>query len=276
MPLPHRLLYLLPAFVLIGFAAPCSAMKVAELAAKTFVRRALENPSSPSSVISFYYGVDYDSEDGRQALRRGVDIRPMEALWYGGGPEYDKLCEPFAPVVREAGHSKLEGNQWEGSVSGTVAQMLLCDQLSRNIFRGTKEAFAYDETSLVHARALVSQILDLNDASSAPLIGEVYPPFMANVVTALMHSEDSNDHTNAVSLLNHAKDTTSDLLQDWWDNHMVFEMEHKRVIDRFGRYPHRNGAKGRESTDEEKAWLADTANLPLWALSQLPGPVEEC
>jgi uncharacterized protein (DUF924 family) len=244
------------------------AMQVSKFAAKDFVKRCMQSPRQPSSVLSFFYGVDCHGTDGQNKLREGSCIQPMASLWYLGGPEYDKLCAPFAPVVREAGRGELVGDEWEGTVDGVVAQLVLCDQLSRNAFRGTSEAFEYDETALKHARVLTDKVLDL--PQQKPLSGEVCPPYLASIVTALMHSEAKDDHGNAISLLNHAKETTSEELEGWWDGQIKFEIDHKQVIDQFGRYPHRNLAKGRENTKEEEAWLADVDNLPGWAKSQLP------
>jgi uncharacterized protein (DUF924 family) len=268
-------------FVLLAFdpaATAVFAMQVSELAAKPFVQRALRNPALPSSVLSFFYGVDVDSDEGRRQLRSGTSVREMESLWYGGGPKYDQLCQPFAPVVRDAGQRKLVGCQWE-DVNGAVAQLILCDQLSRNIFRGSSEAFAYDPTALEHARSLTSLVLDRDTSNDndqeTKLCGELYPPFLSNVVTALMHSEDPSDHANAVDLLEYAKSNTAESLWDWWDNQTEFELQHKVIIDQFGRYPHRNKAHGRESTPEETKWLDDVENLPPWARSQLPGDVAE-
>ena len=244
-----------------------TAMQVSKFAAEDFVKRCMQSPRSPSSVLSFFYGVDCHGTDGQKELREGSCIQPMSSLWYVGGPEYDKLCAPFAPVIREAGQGELVGDEWETTVDGIVAQLVLCDQLSRNAFRGTSEAFEYDETALKHARILTNKVLER--PQQVPLSGEICPPYLTNIVTALMHSEAKDDHGNAIALLNHAKETTPAALQGWWDGQIKFELDHKQVIDQFGRYPHRNLAKGRENTKEEEAWLADVDNLPGWAKSQL-------
>ena len=261
----------------------CSALQVGEFASKAFVQRALRSPNTPSAVISFFYGVDYydesleKSRNAIQELRDGSCIGPMSSLWYGGGPEYDKLCHPFGSLVRQAGGDELVDEPWQSTVDGVIAQLVLCDQLSRNIFRGTSEAFAYDQASLQHSRTLTATILGgtLAGAAASPtLTGEVYPPFLASTVTALMHSEQVQDHENALSLLDFAQESTPESLTDFWKQVRSMEEEHKSVVDRFGRYPHRNLAKGRESTAQEEAWLADVENLPGWALSQLPQKAE--
>ena len=84
---------------------------------------------------------------------------------------------------------------------------------------------------------------------------------------ALMHSESLRDHETCIELLERAKEISPNL-QEWWNYQQEFEMNHKNVIDRFGRYPHRNILMKRESSEEERIWLADTDNLPGWAKSQ--------
>lgn len=274
----YRIIFLISS----SLAMLCAALQVGEFASKAFVQRALRSPNTPSAVISFFYGIDYFGEsleknNAIQELRDGSCIGPMSSLWYGGGPEYDELCSPFGSLVRQAGRGELVDEPWQSTVDGVIAQLVLCDQLSRNIFRGTSEAFAYDQASLQHARTLTATMLGgtLAGAAAAPtLTGEVYPPFLASTVTALMHSEQVQDHENALSLVEYAQESTPESLTDFWKQVRSFEEEHKNVVDRFGRYPHRNLAKGRESTAEEEAWLADVENLPGWALSQLPQKAE--
>lgn len=253
------------------------AWSVSEFASKAFVKSAMRNPCSPASVLSFFYGVDYFTKDDVAELESGRCLHRVTGLWYSGGPDYDALCAPFAPAVRKAGRRELTGREWEATVDGAVAQLVLCDQLSRNAFRGQREAFQYDDVAVHHANKLTSAVLVEEDSGASSretatpmLVGTVYPPYIASVVTALMHSEEKEDHDDALRLIDHAKQATSETMQNFWKSQEHFELEHKSVIDRFGRYPHRNYLKGRANTAEEEAWLADDENLPGWAKSQLP------
>jgi uncharacterized protein (DUF924 family) len=149
-----------------------------------------------------------------------------------------------------------------------MATMLLCDQISRQIFRGTTEAFAYDAPALESARTLAQAVLSKDDCP-VDLAGEFYAPYLSFMVVACMHSESIDDHDLALKLLTYAAANTPTDLSGWWKYQTQFELEHKAVVDRFGRYPHRNAVKGRSSTPEELEWLADTENLPGWAKSQI-------
>mmetsp|Transcript_5541 Transcript_5541/g.7285 ORF Transcript_5541/g.7285 Transcript_5541/m.7285 type:complete len:280 (+) Transcript_5541:13-852(+) len=256
---------------------------VQEFLSRECVKRSMHRSTkTPQCVLSFFYGVDFESvNDVSEKLEQGKALREMSPLWFGsGGGEYDKSCTNFQGLVRLAGNKQLTAPEWQTSVDGLCAQLILCDQLSRNAFRGTKEAFAYDDTALEYANILTNHIFknDKDDNKTRmSLRGNVYPPYVSNIIMALMHSEDIENHSSALKLLSVAPNMSSSSsssppsdssLQQWWSNQKESEMEHKRVIDRFGRYPHRNKLKGRISTSEEEKWLADKENLPRWAKSQ--------
>lgn len=241
------------------------AFSLPEFASQSFVQHALTTPERYESVLSFYFGVNYDDSDGKykEELRNGQNlINKMSNLWFGGGPEYNKLCQSFVPVIRKAGTKQLD---WIDSVDSLMAKIVLCDQLSRNAFKGTAEAFAYDEMALEMAKQMTTIALS-TESSSSNLSGEVYPSYYAIIILPFMHSESKQIHMDAVKLIEHAKENSPET-NDFWDLQLNFELEHKKVIDRFGRFPHRNKAKGRVSTPEELEWLADTENLPGWAKS---------
>lgn len=190
----------------------------------------------------------------------------MQAFWFAGGESYDKLCLPFCPVIRDAGTQQLPRDFWNTCVDGKVSLLILCDQLSRNCFRGCDEAFAYDDVAVKIAQSLAKCNILQEEESS--LEGEFYPPYASFVVMALMHSECLEDHETCLKVLEWAR-KQSPQLEAWWSNQRHYELEHKKVIDEFGRYPYRNKKKGRKSTQQELEWLAKEDELPVWAKSQL-------
>eukprot|EP00978_Attheya_sp_CCMP212_P012648 scaffold31649_cov53-Attheya_sp.AAC.3 len=201
-------------------------------------------------------------------LRDTSTVIKMQPFWFGSSKEYDMLCQPFTNCIRAAGENALSTDDdilWE-SVDGKIARVILCDQLSRNCFRGTDEAFAYDDTSLLLARELtsktISETYNRDDSS-----GEIYPSYISVLVTTLMHSEDLVDHENNLKLVEWGAENAPQTPQ-LWNGLRKFELEHKMVIDQFGRYPHRNSKKGRENTSEEEKWLSNVDDLPVWAKSQ--------
>jgi uncharacterized protein (DUF924 family) len=205
-----------------------------------------------------YQGFDIMSEDAKDTLNSGSYVQEMQPLWFGGGPDYDKLCQKFIPTVRDGGKGLLQTDNeynWD-NVDGKLAKLILFDQISRNAFRGTDEAFEYDTLSLEIARELAAKSL-----SDEPSFFASYNFFL---VVALMHSENLEDHQLGAQCIDKAKLACSGIQ---WESTRKFLLEHTEVIDLFGRYPHRNKKKGRESTKEEVDWLK-SENVPGWAKSQ--------
>ncbi len=126
---------------------------------------------------------------------------------------------------------------WRTTPEGRLAEILVLDQFSRNVYRDTARAFAQDALALALAQELVASGQD----RSLPLAQRsfAYMPYM--------HSESALVHAQAVELFS----------QPGLEGTLRFELRHKEIIDRFGRYPHRNGLLGRESSPEELAFLTE-------------------
>ena len=232
-------------------------------------------------------GVDYHENNHVQEMKQGTCVESMIPFWYAGGDAYDALCkEHFSNVIRSVGkgdfgREEAEENNWQKTVDGHMAQILLFDQLSRNAFRGNDEAFACDEKATTLARKMSKglitscrteedRIKQKTNGITIPALleGEVYPPYLQFITLPLMHSESKDDHELALKMVYVSLSVAPNTLVETFQKVKAMELEHKSVIDRFGRYPHRNKNLGRESTPEELEWLADKEKLPAWALSQ--------
>ena len=125
---------------------------------------------------------------------------------------------------------------WRTTPEGRLAEVLVLDQFSRNVYRDTPQAFAQDALALALAQELVASGQD----RSLPLAQRsfTYMPYM--------HSESAVVHAQAIDLFS----------QPGMEDTLRFELRHKDIIDRFGRYPHRNALLGRISTPEELAFLS--------------------
>lgn len=225
---------------------------------------------TPREVLSFWFGPG-NYWDAAKMSSPGTALATQNPLWWGMRADFsgklsqdekaavDESCRAYAEVIRACGRGELVGPMWE-SPDGIYAQMLLCDQLSRNSFRGTAEAFAYDAQGAKLARKIFDNRL--------------YEDFEIGHFTFLLtpgqHSESPDDHEIMVQLIAFMKDKfgVDNPVTKGLESHVN---DHKVVIDLFGRYPHRNEALGRENTPEEAAWLGDYDNLPGWARSQM-GP----
>ena len=126
---------------------------------------------------------------------------------------------------------------WRATAEGRLAEIIVLDQFSRNVYRDTPRAFAQDALALVLAQELVASGQDCSLPEAQRVFA--YMPYM--------HSESALVHTQAVELFTQLGN----------DNNLSFELRHKAIIDRFGRYPHRNAILGRTSSTEELAFLAE-------------------
>lgn len=157
-------------------------------------------------------------------------------LWWVADPDFDALVrERFQAVLAQAALGELYG--WRRTPEGRLAEVIVLDQFSRNIHRGTPAAFAQDGLALVLAQ----------EAVAAGALAALSPEQRSFLLLPYMHSESRLIHVQAERLYaEHAPAGNHD-----------FELRHKAIIDRFGRYPHRNAILGRDSTAEEIAFLAE-------------------
>lgn len=144
-----------------------------------------------------------------------------------------KIGERFKETHDKAAQGELSA--WRETTEGRLAEIIVLDQFSRNIYRDSLKAFSYDEMSLALAEEAVA--LGLDKALPPTQRAFLYMPYM--------HSESLPIHEKAVQLFS----------QDGLDANLDFELKHKVIIQRFGRYPHRNAILGRESSEEELAFL---------------------
>jgi uncharacterized protein (DUF924 family) len=156
------------------------------------------------------------------------------AEWYQKDDALDQLIsERFGELHAEARQAELFG--WRNNIEGRLAEIIVLDQFSRNIFRDRAEAFSTDALAL----ALAQETIASNKT------GKLDSSHRAFLYLPYMHSESRRIHKLAVGLFS----------EPGMENNLDFENKHKAIIDRFGRYPHRNKILGRVSTQEEVQFL---------------------
>ncbi len=182
---------------------------------------------SEHPILEFWFGTI--AEDGSVSS----DTRKR---WWTKSPAFDDLCrEQFEAELLAAAAGQREA--LKQSLRGSLAFILLCDQISRNIYRDKPESFATDPLALAVSKQLIESARDK----------QLTPVERSFAYMPLMHSEDP-----AVQELSIEKFT--ELQQAGHDN-LEFAIRHKAIIDRFGRFPHRNAILGRTSSSEELAFL---------------------
>jgi len=154
--------------------------------------------------------------------------------WWTADPEFDRrLAARFGELLARAAAGELFG--WRATVRGRLAEILVLDQFSRNIHRDTPRAFAQDGMALALAQ----------EAVAAGALAALEPVERAFLLLPYMHSESRAIHLRAEALYREFAPKEN------YD----FELRHKAIVDRFGRYPHRNAILGRDSTAEELEFL---------------------
>lgn len=170
----------------------------------------------PDTVLTFWF----EETDPRQ--------------WWKVTPDFDVLItQRFGELLAMASQEGLP--HWRTHARGALAEIIVLDQFSRNVHRGTAAAFANDERALALAQAAI-------EAGFPPQLPPVQRAFM---YLPYMHSESVAMHERALVLFS----------EPGLEPNLAAEIRHKAIIDRFGRYPHRNAALGRASTEAEVAFL---------------------
>lgn len=160
------------------------------------------------------------------------DLEPKQ--WWVKDLELDRLIiDRFSKVHDRAARCEL--SDWRKSAAGRLAEIIILDQFSRNMFRGLPRSFAYDAMALVLSQEAIA-------AGADQLLSPVERNF---IYMPFMHSESLQIHEDAVELFR----------RNGQQSNFDYELKHKAIIEKFGRYPHRNAILGRESTAEEIDFL---------------------
>lgn len=158
---------------------------------------------------------------------------------FNGGEEVDnQVREKFLRIYEDATRGKL--NHWKNTPEGSLALILVLDQFSRNMFRGSSKSFEFDHLARQVAERAIEMNFDLEHEIERR--GFYYLPFM--------HSENPRDQARCVELI-------STRLGENGRQTLVHAKVHEYIINEFGRFPYRNEALNRITSDKESAWLEE-------------------
>jgi uncharacterized protein (DUF924 family) len=190
---------------------------------------------SAEDVLDFWFGP-------LDANGRASDEKT--AQWWKKSPEFDaEVRERFGALHEAIAKGQHEG--WRETARGTLAYIIVLDQFSRNMFRDTPRAFETDPRALAAAEAGVERGFDRELALAER--GFFYMPYM--------HSEDRQAQARCVDLFTDFVATAPEAEREKLSNHVKYAKAHQDIVDRFGRFPHRNNIIGRPSTADEVAFL---------------------
>jgi uncharacterized protein (DUF924 family) len=186
----------------------------------------------PEDVLHFWLGAPGDPP-----------LRNSER-WFAKDPAFDAECaERFGPTIEAAARGQLA--EWRRTPRGRLALVIVLDQLPRNVFRDTPRAFAQDAL----ARDVVLEAMTAGDER---VLSPIERSFL---YMPLMHAEDVGLQHRCVAAFGRLAAEAPADLKKYLENCLDFARRHEEIVERFGRFPHRNRILGRASTGEEERFL---------------------
>jgi uncharacterized protein (DUF924 family) len=190
-------------------------------------------------LLTFWLGEQSDSQQDQLSA-----IKRASRRWFSSTPALDaQIKDLYEPLIHAAAMGELQ--TWRDTPQGRLALIVLLDQFPRNIYRGTAQAFAYDPLALD---------ITLETIVSCPAVFSLFE--RAALYMPLQHSEDLQVQQHGVSCYTALTSAAPDT--EWRDFLLGFEnsaRQHCDIIQRFGRFPHRNAVLARESSNEEREYL---------------------
>ena len=204
-----------------------------------------KNQVNSPSLDSNHIDLSHLNVDARAVLAFWFD-KDNKPYWFEQNDEFDqKIKAHFYKIWQAAkqgdcvtwriAEAPTDCNSSITALAGRLAEIIVLDQFSRNLYRNQAQAFAQDSMALVLAQEIVLQ----------PHFHTLPMAWRKFAIMPFMHSESFMIHKRYMPLFEKLEDTVT----------LDFEQQHKDIIEQFGRYPHRNNMLDRESTDEEKAFL---------------------
>lgn len=199
----------------------------------------INSVADPEDVLGFWFA---DAETGPEAIAR------RNQIWFQGGAPFDRECtKRFAATLASASSGELDS--WLESPRTRLALIVLLDQFSRNVYRGTTAAYQQDARALA---ACTEGIEKGHDRQLSPIERTFF-------YLPMEHAEDRRvQHLSVQHFEALAVEAPEELRAQLLAN-AGYARQHRDIIERFGRFPHRNAVLGRACTADEDAYLADDA-----------------
>lgn len=189
---------------------------------------------TPEAILDFWFGPP------------SPDPFADGARWWRKDPAFDaEIAARFGPALDALGRGELDA--WRDAPRSCLAFIVLADQMSRNARRGTAAAFADDARALEACERGIDRGLDRG----------LGPAERAFFYMPRMHAEDLATQDRGIIAFATLAEESPEALRPHVFDSILFAVKHRKVIARFGRFPHRNAMLGRPSTDEEIAFLAE-------------------
>lgn len=199
----------------------------------SFIACSAQAEKTPDTILNYWFG-DQNEEYPYEKSK----------IWFGGGSDVDReIRDRFEYLLFKAKNNELE--HWKKTPRGRLALIILVDQFTRNIYRGTAEAFAFD---------FIAQELTLEGLAKGEDL-KLSPIERAFFYLPLEHSEEIALQKLSIAKFNTLEDDSPQSLKTIFESYADYALKHYEIIDKFGRFPHRNAILGRESTIDELEFL---------------------
>ena len=193
-------------------------------------------PDGARQVLEFWFG---------EATRSAEALGGQSARWFAKDEGFDEeIRRRFGELPGEAAAGAFD--HWRTTARGSLALVLVLDQLPRNLYRGDSRAFAYDALALDTALHALERGFDQ----------ALHPVEASFLYMPLEHAEDGDLQARCVSLFESLVDDAPENLSEYLARSLDYAERHRRIVARFGRFPHRNKVLGRASNEEEDEYLA--------------------
>ena len=194
-----------------------------------------------ANILKFWFGEDRTNP---------LAVKAREKLWYSGGEEVDdEIRSRFGESFSRACDETLL--HWCESADGSLALVILLDQFSRNLNRGTVHAYSQDSLS----RAVAKRAINSGHDTQLTVIERIF------LLHPFHHSESMLDQDFACIRLNELSNEVHNGWEKWIESTHVWFHGHRNIVKQFGRFPHRNMVLGRKSTKEEEEYLKDSSQF---------------
>ena len=195
--------------------------------------------TTPKDVLTFWF---------RDATLSPENLERRGTVWFSADPAFDRECATrFTALLEDAARGALKS--WAGMPHGRLALVILLDQMPRNIHRGAPAAFAHDAQAAAHC---VAGVESGQDRSLDP-VERIF------LYMPLQHAENLGLQRRSVEQFESLAAAADDAWRSYFAENVRYARVHHDIVERFGRFPHRNRILGRESTEEELRYLADGA-----------------
>jgi len=191
--------------------------------------------SQINAILEFWFG---------QLDPSGHVSEEFSKRWWKKSDSFDKeISTRFKTLLEEAAQGKL--NQWAESAPGCLALIILLDQFSRNIYRNSEKSFEQD----AHALHLAKKMIESGSDKTLHPLERVF------IYTPFEHAENKEAQKKCLDYFQELLNEAPPKRKKEFERYLDYAVRHKKIVDQFGRFPHRNEILGRTSTPEEIEFL---------------------